>query len=114
MSTQVCDLAPLAGLSALRTLSAKNTQVTDLTPLARLSALQWLNVSNTQVIDLSPLAGLTALQRLNVSFAQVKRPLPIARPHPSWPPGEMELQDTAKVTASTSKTVRLPIHRPRS
>ena len=64
-STDLDDLAPLGGLSALQTLDCGNTQVSDLAPLAGLSALQTLNCSMTQVSDLAPLAGLSALQTLH-------------------------------------------------
>ena len=76
--TQVADLAPLAGLTALQTLDVSGTQVTDLAPLAGLTALQTLDVSGTQVTDLAPLAGLTALQTLDVSGTQVTDLAPLA------------------------------------
>ena len=58
MGTQVSDVAPLAGMSALQTLNISNTHVTDLAPLAGLSALQTLDISGTQVTDLSELFSL--------------------------------------------------------
>jgi hypothetical protein len=70
-STQVADLAPLEGLSALQSLSLDGTQVTDLAPLAGLSALQHLLLDGTQVADLAPLAGLRALQELYLNNTQV-------------------------------------------
>ena len=74
--TQVADLAPLAGLSALTFLDVSNTQVADLAPLAGLPALTSLDVSHTKVADLAPLAGLSALTR----------PLMFrARRSPTWP-----------------------------
>ena len=72
------DLAPLAGLSALRSLAISNTQVRDLTPLVGLSALQTFIASSTQVSDVAPLAGLTALQSLNLSRTQVTDLRPLA------------------------------------
>ena len=59
---------------------SRSTQVTDLAPLAGLTALQTLDVSGTQVTDLTPLAGLPALQTLDVSQHAGHRPLPIASP----------------------------------
>jgi len=69
--TQMSDLGPLSGLTALQLLDVSGTQVSDLGPLSGLTALQWLDVSDTQVIDLEPLSGLTALQTLYVSRTQV-------------------------------------------
>ena len=70
--TRVSDLGPLAGLSALQSLDCSYTQVSDLGPLAGLSALQWLNCSYTRVSDLGPLAGLSALQSLDCNGTQVR------------------------------------------
>jgi hypothetical protein len=78
LDTQVTDLAPLANLSALQTLSISDTQVTDLAPLANLSALQTLNISDTQVTDLASLANLSALQTLYISDTQVTDLAPLA------------------------------------
>ncbi|MFO1039057.1 MAG: COR domain-containing protein [Geminicoccaceae bacterium] len=63
--TQVADLGPLAGLTALQQLDCRETPVVDLGPLAGLTALQQLNCESTPVADLGPLAGLTALQQLD-------------------------------------------------
>jgi Leucine-rich repeat (LRR) protein len=76
--TQVSDLAPLAGLSALQWLSLNGTQVSDLAPLAGLSALQWLFLDVTQVSDLAPLSGLSALQRLYLNSTQVSDLAPLS------------------------------------
>ncbi len=81
--TQVSDLAPLTGLSALQTLDVWTTKVTDLAPLAGLSALQTLDVSCTRVTDLAPLAGLSALQVLDVSCTKVTDLVPLAGLLPS-------------------------------
>ena len=77
-NTQVGDLAPLAGLTALQTLKLRNTQVGDLAPLAGLTALQSLDLEGTPVGDLAPLAGLTALQGLNLMNTQVGDLAPLA------------------------------------
>ena len=76
--TRVSDLGPLAGLSALQSLDCYGTQVSDLGPLAGLSALQSLDCSLTQVSDLGPLAGLSALQSLDCSETQVSDLGPLA------------------------------------
>ncbi|MEP1767407.1 MAG: leucine-rich repeat domain-containing protein, partial [Sulfitobacter sp.] len=54
-ATQVIDLSPLQGLTALQSLNCGYTQVIDLSPLQGLTALQSLDCGYTQVIDLSPL-----------------------------------------------------------
>ena len=76
--TEVADLAPLAGLTALQSLDLGDTQVTDLAPLAGLTALQMLRLGDTQVADLAPLAGLTALQTLSLDGTQVADLAPLA------------------------------------
>ncbi|MEM1152054.1 MAG: hypothetical protein AAGI03_16180 [Pseudomonadota bacterium] len=63
--SQVTELAPLAGLTALRTLTLSNTQVAEIAPLAELTELQILILANTQIAELAPLAGLRALRRLH-------------------------------------------------
>src|SRR4029453_19430612 len=70
VSTQVSDLSPLQGLSALQSLACWGTQVSDLSPPQGLSALQSLTCSGTQGSDLSPLQGLSALQSLACSGTQ--------------------------------------------
>ncbi len=66
--TGVSDLAPLAGLTALKWLELPGcTGVSDLTPLAGFTALEWLNlIGCTGVRDLTPLAGLTALELIEL------------------------------------------------
>jgi len=77
-STQVSDLAPLAGLSKLETLNLYNTQVSELAPLAGLTNLETLYLDNTQVSDLAPLARLTNLMRLDLDNTQVSDLAPLA------------------------------------
>lgn len=83
----ICDLSPLAGLSALhyvwignnpclRDLSplldckelneiiANDTAVNDLSPLKELPKLRKLTLSNTEVIDVSPLAKIPTLEMI--------------------------------------------------
>jgi internalin A len=54
----------------------QNTEVSDLAPLAGLSALQELNLSDTRVLDLTPLAGLSAIHKLSVENCPLKNPPP--------------------------------------
>ena len=67
VSTQVSDLSPLQGLSALQSLDCSGTQVSDLSPLQGLSALQSLDCWGTQVSDLTPLIGLASLRKLTAN-----------------------------------------------
>ena len=76
--THVVDLVPIAGLAALQSLYLYGTQVADLAPLAGLAALQGLLLANTQVADLTPLAGLSLLQTLSLDGTQVSDLGPIA------------------------------------
>jgi hypothetical protein len=67
-SKQVANLEPLKGLTALQTLNLYGTNVDNLEPLKGLTALQSLNLGNSkQVANLEPLKGLTALQTLNLT-----------------------------------------------
>jgi internalin A len=77
-NTQVSDLLPLPGLTALASLDCRNTPVSDLSPLAGLTALASLYCNSTPVSDLLPLAGLTALASLNCNSTPVSdlSPLP--------------------------------------
>ena len=61
------QLIHLQRFPGLRLLSVSQTDISDLSPLAGLSALQSLDCSETQVSDLGPLAGLSALQSLDCS-----------------------------------------------
>ena len=69
--TQVANLEPLKGLTALTTLNLSDTQVANLEPLKGLTALTELNLSNTQVANLEPLKGLNALTSLDLHNTQV-------------------------------------------
>jgi hypothetical protein len=77
--TQVGDLAPIAGLTALQALYLDNTQVGDLAPISGLGTLQRLDLDGTQVGDLAPIAGLTALQTLYLTGTRVSDLAPLAR-----------------------------------
>jgi Leucine-rich repeat (LRR) protein len=74
---QAGDLAPLAGLTALRALAIDhgNVAITSLAPLASLAALEELSLHNCGgVTTLAPLRALPALRSVDVaSCAQIKR-----------------------------------------
>ena len=69
--TTVSDLTPLANLTALQRLDLDGTLVSDLTPLSNLIGLQWLHLDGTPVSDLSPLSNLTALESLELRRTSV-------------------------------------------
>ena len=75
--TQIGNLEPLKGLTALQTLYLRRTQVSHLEPLKGLTALQTLDLSGTQVSHLEPLKGLTALRTLDLSAPQVSNLEPL-------------------------------------
>ena len=74
-NTQVANLEPLKGLTALQQLNLADTPVANLDPLKELTALQQLDLSkflsDLANLDLEPLKGLTALQQLNLGSAPV-------------------------------------------
>ncbi len=76
--TLIADLGPLANLTALTSLDLAHTRVADLTPLANCRAIKALRVNNTQVADLQPLTKLTTLTRLYASQTQVADLGPLA------------------------------------
>ncbi|MGE3914406.1 MAG: leucine-rich repeat domain-containing protein, partial [Hyphomicrobiaceae bacterium] len=76
--TRVADLAPLAGLASLQSLTLAGTRVADLAPLAGLASLQHLTLAGTPVADLAPLAGLASLQRLWLDGTPVADLAPLA------------------------------------
>ncbi|MGB0504881.1 MAG: TIR domain-containing protein [Pikeienuella sp.] len=77
-NTQVSNLSPLLGLSALEELRVNKTQTADLSPLSGLTALKRLDLDKTMVTDLSPLKGLTELTRLELDRTGVSDLSPLA------------------------------------
>ena len=76
--TTVSDLTPLANLTALQRLDLDGTLVSDLTPLSNLIGLQWLHLDGTPVSDLSPLSNLIGLQWLHLSGTTVSDLTPLS------------------------------------
>lgn len=70
--TELGDLSPLAGLTALQWLSCAGTRIADLSPLARLVQLEILLLNRTAIIDLSPLTGLAKLRVIDLSGTEVE------------------------------------------
>jgi Leucine-rich repeat (LRR) protein len=78
IKSAVRDLAPLAGLTYLQSLSLDGTQVADAAPLASLMKLESLNLSHTQVADAALFAKLANLQTLELWGTQVADVTPLA------------------------------------
>jgi internalin A len=74
----VGDLAPLASLTNLETVTVKGGKIRDLKPLAGLTNLEYLDLSDNQISDLTPLAGLKKLKALHLSNNQIKDLTPLA------------------------------------
>ena len=77
-SNRIHDLAPLARLSALRTLNLSTNQgIADLAPLATLTSLEWLNVESNHVSDVTPLVDLANLRILFLSENIIRDAAPL-------------------------------------
>jgi Leucine-rich repeat (LRR) protein len=67
------DIAPLASLTSLQSLTLNRTPVSDLSPLAGLANLEDLALNETQVTDLTPLAGLKKLINVELTGTRVSK-----------------------------------------
>ena len=68
---EVSDLAPIAGLNLLQSLTLSRNQVKDISALAELKRLQYIELSDNMVEDISPLAGLEALNSAYLAGNQI-------------------------------------------
>ena len=69
----VTDLSPLSGLSALTVLDlSSNSDLSNVAPLAGLTNLQSLSLADDNIDDISSLGGLSNVQILNVSNNRIK------------------------------------------
>ncbi len=68
---QFKELAPIAGLEKLETLSLNGVNVNDLAPIGSLKNLRTLWLDNTQVSDLAPIRSLENLRTLWIDNTQV-------------------------------------------
>jgi len=64
MNLTSADIAPLAGATALQTLTLSQNKLSDISALAGLTSLTYLQLAENQITDLSPLKGLTNLRTL--------------------------------------------------
>ena len=64
--TGISDIAAVASLTRLRTLTFNDTEVSDISALENLTALETLAFNNTEVSDISVLSGLTALEEVRM------------------------------------------------
>ena len=77
-STQLSDITPLAGLTAITTLGLHN-QISDITPLAGMTAITWLDLTHNQISDITPLAGMTAITWLALTHNQTSDIYPLVQ-----------------------------------
>ena len=78
-SNAISDIAPLSGLTKLRTLNLSRNKVSDLSPLSDLTNLRSLNLSVNRIIsDLAPLSGLTKLRTLNLFTNKISDIAPLS------------------------------------
>ena len=78
-TSQVSDLAPLAGLKNLEFLSIVRSEVSDLAPLAGLENLRVLKLYRNRISDISPLAGLINLEVLTLQQNQIEDVTPLLK-----------------------------------
>ena len=74
----IMDLAPLAGLTALKVLGLSSNRVADVSPLAGLTSLEWLDISDNGIRDASGLSWLTALETLHLRLNQITDVAPLS------------------------------------
>ena len=74
----VSDLAPLSGLTTLRSLLLRSNNVTDISPLAGLTSLSDLRAGWNSISDLSALSGLTSLATLHLQVNLIADVSPLA------------------------------------
>src|SRR2546426_782561 len=63
---RISTIAPLEGLTNLRSLVLQNNRVTDLQPLSGMVKLRYLNCYANRIADLAPLAQLKSLEELQL------------------------------------------------
>ena len=72
------SLAPLAGLSKLRSVTKVKVRVHDISALSDLTSLETLNLDSTRVHSLKALFGLTALRSVSLDHTSVSDLTPVA------------------------------------
>jgi len=75
--SELANLSPLVGLSALVSLDLNSTPVKDFFDLAHLVSLEVLDLSGTELRSLSPLSVLDKLRTLNISGTAVRELEPL-------------------------------------
>jgi Leucine-rich repeat (LRR) protein len=64
---RITTVAPLAGMTNLRSLVLQNNEIADLQPLSKMSRLKYLNIYANRVSNPSRLAHLQSLEELNLA-----------------------------------------------
>jgi hypothetical protein len=77
--SDIVNLSPLAGLSALCELYLRQTGVADISPLANLTKLQWLILDDTKITNIASLSGLVNMTWLSIKMTAVSDLTPLAR-----------------------------------
>ncbi len=67
----VADLSPVAGMSELVRLDARENQISDVAPLVALGSLRTLWLENNPIANIDALTGLTGLVNLSLTQTQV-------------------------------------------
>jgi internalin A len=81
---QVSNVAPLANLTNIQSLTLKNNKVTDASPLSGLIKLQYLDLSGNQVSSAQPFEKLEALNSLLLSGNRISDAAPLAGLSKLW------------------------------
>jgi len=69
---RITTVAPLEGMTSLRSLILQNNEVSDLQPLAKMSKLKHLSICRNKVSDLSPLVHLQSLEELTLAHNPIE------------------------------------------
>jgi len=69
----ILSLAPMDGLSDLKTLNCAHTLIDDLTPLRTLNKLETLNITGCPVSTLEPLRYVSALREIDAAYTPLRK-----------------------------------------
>lgn len=69
---RITTVAPLEGMTNLRSLVLQNNEIADLQPLSKMSGLKYLTIYRNKVSDLSSLANLDSLEKLDLAYNPIE------------------------------------------
>ncbi|MFO1062267.1 MAG: leucine-rich repeat domain-containing protein [Pirellulales bacterium] len=72
-NNEIVDLAPLAGLKLVQSLTLAGNKIESIAPLAELERIQYLELSRNSVSDLAPLAKMKNMRSLYLSDNKVTK-----------------------------------------